>query len=159
MALSPIGDTVALTTLAYTLYSRVIVVARDAPVQFEELLQDLDVHKSILYRIKSQVDHANGSDYGVAVQNILSQCFRTLYRLRDLTAKYENLGEYDFQPSRTPWFADDSKPGVTGEFSSSASPGPKTRRRSRDFERRSEANSSSFSLSYRRKAGEYRLFY
>ena len=52
MSYSPIGDTVALTKLAYTLYSRVIVVARDAPEQFAELLQDLDLYKSILYRIK-----------------------------------------------------------------------------------------------------------
>ena len=93
MAFSPIGDTVALTKLAYTLYSRVIVVARDAPEQFEELLQDLNIYKSILFRIKSQVDHANDLKYGVAVQSILGQCFRTLYRLRDLTIKYENLGE------------------------------------------------------------------
>ena len=95
MSYSPIGDTIALTKLAYTLYSRVIVVARDAPEQFEDLLQDLDAYKSVLYRIRSQSDDAQDPSYGVAVQDALKRCFKTLYGLRDLTTKYENLGEYD----------------------------------------------------------------
>ena len=96
MAYSPIGDTVALTKLAYALYSRVIIVARDAPEQFEALLQDLDIYKSVLYRIGSQTDHASDPSSGVAMQNVLKSCFRTLHSLRDLTIKYENLGEYQF---------------------------------------------------------------
>ena len=96
MAYSPIGDTIALTRLAYTLYSRVIVVARDAPEQFEALIQDLDVYKRVLYRIGSQINHSNDPSYGDAVQDVLNRCFHTLYGLRDLTTKYENLGERDF---------------------------------------------------------------
>ena len=96
MAYSPIGDTVALTKLAYALYSRVIVVARDAPEQFEALLHDLDIYKSVLYRIGSRTDHASDPSLGVAVQGVLKSCFRTLHSLRDLTIKYENLGEYQF---------------------------------------------------------------
>ena len=96
MSYSPTGDTVALINLAYTLYARVIVVARDAPEQFKALLQDLDVYKSVLYRIKSRIDHASDPAYGVAVQDVLNPCFRTLYGLRDLTTKYENLGEFGF---------------------------------------------------------------
>ena len=95
MSYSPIGDTIALMKLAYTLYSRVIVVARDAPEQFKALLQDLDVYKSVLYRIRSQTDHGSDPVYNDAVHNILIRCFHTLYELRDLTTKYENLGEYD----------------------------------------------------------------
>ena len=95
MAYSPIGDTIALTKLAYTLYSRVIVVARHAPEQFEALLQDLDMYKNVLYRIRSQTDHNTDPSYKIALQEVLKPCFRTLYSLRDLTAKYENLGEYD----------------------------------------------------------------
>ena len=89
MSYSPIGDTIALAKLAYALYSRVIVVARDAPEQFEALLQDLDVYKRVLYRVKSQTGQASG------VQHVLDHCFHTLYGLRDLTTKYENLGEYE----------------------------------------------------------------
>lgn len=95
MAYSPIGDTIALTKLAYTLYSRVIVVAREAPVQFEALLQDLDVYKRVLYRIKSQKDQDSDTPHGAAVQDVLNHCFNTLYGLRDLTTKYENLGKCD----------------------------------------------------------------
>ena len=95
MSYSPIGDTIALMKLAYTLYSRVIVVARDAPEQFKALLQDLDVYKSVLYRIRSQTDRGSDPTYNDAVHNILIRCFQTLYELRDLTTKYENLGEYD----------------------------------------------------------------
>lgn len=96
MSYSPIGDTIALTKLAYALYSRVVVVARDAPEQFEALLRDLDIYKGVLYRIRSQTDHGGDPSYSVAVQAVLERCFSTLYGLRDLTTKYENLGEYDF---------------------------------------------------------------
>ncbi|CAD6566113.1 MAG: hypothetical protein ASARMPREDX12_007549 [Alectoria sarmentosa] len=70
MSYSPIGDTIALTKLAYALYSRVIVVARDAPEQFEALLQDLDTYKRVLYRIRSQADHDTWSDRGVFFKRI-----------------------------------------------------------------------------------------
>ena len=94
MACSPIGDTVALTNLAYTLYSRVIVVAKHAPKQFEALLQDLAIYKSVLYRIRSRTDHESDPSYCEAVQDVLEYCSRTLHELRDLTIKYENLGQY-----------------------------------------------------------------
>lgn len=100
MSYSPIGDTVALMKLAYQLYSRVIVVARDAPEQFKALLQDLDVYKSVLYRVKSQTDHGSDPTHNDAVHNVLVRCFHTLYELRDLTTKYENLGEYDLLKER-----------------------------------------------------------
>ena len=150
MAYSPIGDTIALTKLAYTLYSRVIVVARDAPEQFEALMQDLQVYKSVLYRI------GNNPSYTVAVQHVLDPCFRTLYDLRDLTMKYENLGEYYVQALRTSAFVDGSKHGVTVAFSSSASLGPKTKRQSKAFGTRSKTNGSYSSSSCRRKAGKGR---
>ena len=95
MSYSPIGDTIALTKLAYALYSRVVVVARNAPEQFEELQLDLDTYKRILYRIRSQIERDSDSSYSDIVQNVLSRCFRTLYGLRDLTSKYENLGKHD----------------------------------------------------------------
>lgn len=95
MSFSPIGDTIALTKLAYDLYSRVIVVAHDAPEQFEALLQDLDVYRRVLYRIRSQTDHDSDTSYSDTVRDVLNPCFHTLHELRDLTIKYENLGEHD----------------------------------------------------------------
>lgn len=127
MSYSPIGDTIALTKLAYTLYSRVIVVARDAPEQFEALSRDLDVYKRVLYRIRSQIDHDDDPSYSGALHNVLNHCFSTLYRLRDLTTKYENLGEYYLSSFSTFRYADSLKHGVTVAFSSSASLGPRTR--------------------------------
>lgn len=154
MAYSPIGDSIALTKLAYTLYSRVIVVARDAPEQFDALLQDLEVYKKVLYRIGNRVENSRDSDYAADVQDVLNRCFRTLYGLRDLTIKYENLGEYRIQASRTSSSADGSKHGVTVASSSSASPGPKTKRQSKAFERRSKTNSSYSSSLCHRRAGK-----
>ena len=94
MSYSPIGDTIALTKLAYTLYSRVIIVARDAPEQFEELLEDLNVYKKVLYRIGGQLDQASDPSYTENLRDALNRCFHTLYDLRDLTTKYDNLGEH-----------------------------------------------------------------
>ena len=95
MSYSPIGDTIALTNLAYALYSRVVVVARNAPEQFEDLQRDLDIYKRVLYRIRSQIEHDSDSSYSDTVQNVLNLCLRTLYGLRDLTSRYENLGKHD----------------------------------------------------------------
>lgn len=103
MSYSPIGDTIALTKLAYTLYSRVVVVARDAPEQFEALKQDLDVYKRVLYRIRSQTVHDNDPSYSATVQNVLNHCFSTLYGLRELTTKYENLGELNLSGLPHDW--------------------------------------------------------
>lgn len=147
MSYSPIGDTIALTKLAYALYSRVIVVARDAPEQFEALLQDLDTYKRVLYRIRSQADHDSDPSYSVAVQDVLDRCFRTLYGLRDLTTKYENLCECNLSSFMHATMLIISKHGVTVVFSLSASHGPKTRMQLKSSERSLENTSSSFNSS------------
>ena len=93
MSFSPIGDTVAVVKLAYSLYNRVVVVARDAPEQFEELKTELQATKDVLYRVTPNRDSACSAP----VRNILISCFDTLRGLRDLTAKYENLSKH-FHP-------------------------------------------------------------
>ncbi len=92
MSYSPIGDTIALTNLAFYVYSSVYQVARDAPEQFGELSRDLQIFKSILYQVRNQVNRDADSTYGTDVQDVLRRCFDTLRGLRDLTAKYEKLG-------------------------------------------------------------------
>ena len=90
------GDTIALMKLAYTLYSRASLVERDAPYQFKALRQDLNEYKNVLYRIRSQKDSMSDTFDGVAaLQKVTNLGFHTLYGLRDLITKYENLGEYD----------------------------------------------------------------
>jgi len=93
MSYSPIGDTVALTNLAYTLYSKVYAVAKEAPQQFGELSRDLRTFKVVLFRIRDQVNHDANTEYGKPVREVLEQCFQTLRSVRDLTAKYENLSK------------------------------------------------------------------
>lgn len=93
MSYSPIGDTIAVTKLAYSIYSRVYVVARDAPEQFGELSRDLQTIKSVLYQIYDQANHDHGFSYGMSVRDVLCRCFDTLRGLGHLTAKYEKLGE------------------------------------------------------------------
>lgn len=92
MSYSPIGDTIALTKLAYSVYNDVIKVARSAPEKFGELSRDLQTIKSVLYHIQNQVGREVDSAYGTAVGYVLQRCFATLQELRDLTAKYQKLG-------------------------------------------------------------------
>lgn len=92
MSYSPVGDTIAVTKLAYSVYSKVYIVARDAPEQFGELSRDLQTLKSILFRVRDLVNRDADSSYGTEIQNVLRRCFDTLRGLRDLMAKYERLG-------------------------------------------------------------------
>lgn len=92
MSYSPIGDTIAVTNLAYNLYTRVYVVARDAPEQFGELARDLQIFKNVLYQVREQVGRDTDSTYSTIVQKVLRRCSDTLRGLRDLTVKYEKLG-------------------------------------------------------------------
>ena len=89
MSLSPISDTLAVTTLAYSLYKDVIKVAADAPQQFRDLSRDLQMIKGVLYHISRE----NDTNYGTAVRNVLKTCFETLREFRSLTVKYEKLGK------------------------------------------------------------------
>ena len=93
MSYSPVGDTVALTKLAYNVYNKVYTVARDAPQQFAELSQDLKIFKAVLHHINKQLVRDTDQQYGAPVKDVLERCFRTLRGLRELTSKYENLGK------------------------------------------------------------------
>lgn len=93
MSYSPIGDTVAATRLAYTVYSKVWRVARDAPEQFGQLSQDLQIFKNILHQVRDQINRDVDSTYGTLIKDVLQSCFETLHSVRDLTARYERLGE------------------------------------------------------------------
>ena len=93
MSYSPIGDTVAVVKLAYNLYSRFIVVARDAPEQLAGLSNEFLAIKEVLWHVKEQLGRSDDSNYGGAVRATLLSCLETLRGLQQLTAKYENLGE------------------------------------------------------------------
>ena len=94
MSFSPLGDTLAVVNLAYNLYNRVIVVARDAPEQFNELSRELQVIKGVLFHIGNQVIRDSDPASNAAVRDVLLGCCETFRGLRDLIAKYENLGRW-----------------------------------------------------------------
>ncbi len=94
MSLSPISDTLALTTLAYSLYKDVIKVAADAPQQFKDLSRNLQMIKGVLY----QISRENDANYSTAVRNVLQKCFETLREFRSLTVRYEKLGKGSLDP-------------------------------------------------------------
>ena len=91
MSYSFVGDTLAIINLAYKLYSRVIIVARGAPEQFDDLLQDLQTMKVILYQIGDRVNHDRDPAQRSPVDKILGRCLNTLWGLGNLMSKYENL--------------------------------------------------------------------
>lgn len=95
MSLSPISDTLALTKLAFDLYEKGYVVARDAPKQFCELLEDLSLLKEVLWHIRNYINQEN-APRGKAVDAVLSHLKRFSHILNgfgDLVSKYEKLGE------------------------------------------------------------------
>ena len=89
MSLSPVSDTLAVTTLVYSLYKDVIKVAADAPQQFRDLSRDLQMIKGVLH----QISRENNTSYGTALRNVLKTCLETLREFRGLTVKYEKLGK------------------------------------------------------------------
>ena len=95
--LSPIGDTIALTTLAYKLYQKGYLVARDAPQHVRDLVQEVEIIKDILYLINDQVSEELGPAFpSKAVRLVLRQCFGALSEFGALIEKYEILCEFDF---------------------------------------------------------------
>ncbi|KAL8824382.1 MAG: hypothetical protein Q9191_005094 [Dirinaria sp. TL-2023a] len=89
--LSPIGDTIALTTLAYKLYQKGYLVARDAPRHVRDLVQEVETIKTILYTITDQVKQ----EPSPAITRVLGNCFETLSEFGALIEKYEILSFSD----------------------------------------------------------------
>lgn len=91
MSLSPVGDTLALTRLIWDLYSKGYAVARDAPKEFQDLLEDLRLLRLVLWFIRDQVtsDERSCSE---ATHQTLRRCFDVLSDFQALVAKYEKLG-------------------------------------------------------------------
>lgn len=93
MSFSPISDTLTLTKLAFDLYEKGYVVARDAPKQFRELLDDLFLLKDVLWHIQEYVIQDNAHCEN-PVEKILKRFSHTLNGFGDLVSKYEKLGEW-----------------------------------------------------------------
>ncbi|KAL8699392.1 MAG: hypothetical protein Q9224_001432 [Gallowayella concinna] len=87
-----IGDILQLSRLAADLYTKGWVVARQAPQEFCDLVQELLLLKEILFTIHRKVTRDSGL-YGDATGRVLQRCFDTLSDFSVLVAKYEKLGK------------------------------------------------------------------
>ena len=89
--IQPIGDSVALITLAYRLYNKGYQVARQAPSEFKTLVHELRVFNIILWRL--QPPNENSGD--ALGKEIIEWCLEVLRAdLDPLVAKYDKLGMY-----------------------------------------------------------------
>ena len=91
MSLSPIGDTLALATLAHNLYSKGYLVVRDAPAEFRSLLDQLRVFRRVILQFNHKVDR-DRNPLSECTGLVLEQCSQTLGDFETLLAKYERLG-------------------------------------------------------------------
>lgn len=94
MSFSPIGDTLAITRLAWDLYSRGYAVARDASAEFKSLLADLRLLKLVLWYIRDKVTRG-GKSCSDSTLATLHDCFRTLNDFEALVGKFEKLGKLE----------------------------------------------------------------
>lgn len=94
MSYSPAGDTIAITRLAWDLYSRGYAVARDAPEEFKSLLADLRLLKLVLWYIRDKVTRG-GKSCSDSTLATLRDCFRTLNDFEVVVGKYEKLGKLE----------------------------------------------------------------
>ena len=88
-----IGDLVAVTKLAYDVYSKGFLVARGAPDQFRELVRELAVYKEALYRVQSQTENGSRLTYDDPVRALIKRCLQTLSDFGDFVGRYEQLGQ------------------------------------------------------------------
>ena len=93
-----IGDVVVVTKLAYDVYSKGFLVARGAPEQFREVVQELSVFKDALYQIRRQTENGSDLTYDDPVRSLIKRCLQTLSDFGDFIRKYEQLGQWIVLP-------------------------------------------------------------
>lgn len=99
MSYSPVGDTVAIINIAWQVYNKVYVVARDAPKEYRNLLADLRLFSD---QVKSIRDHFEGTKDAPteSLRVVLQRSSRTLIDFKETLAKYSDLGMLaEFQSS------------------------------------------------------------
>lgn len=89
-AFQPVGDTVALTLLAYQLYRKGYQVAKSAPDEFRALLGELNVFKQTVWQVQKATKDS-GETLG---EDIIAICTNVLVLdFQPLVLKYEKLGK------------------------------------------------------------------
>lgn len=92
------GDLLAATRLAWDLYHNCYLVARDAPDEFRQLVNELASLQGVLRTLRDDVNSDKsfleriGDARKQTLERCLTGCYETLRRLNDLVIKYRKLG-------------------------------------------------------------------
>lgn len=87
-----------MTKLAWDLYHKCYLVAREAPDEFRHLVNELASLQSVLRSVRDDINsdisflENLGENRKESLERCLSGCFETLRRLQKLVIKYQELG-------------------------------------------------------------------
>lgn len=93
-----VGDLLSVTKLAWDLYHNCYLVAREAPDEFRQLVNELASLQGVLRTLRDDV-HSDksfleklGENRKQTLERCLAGCFDTLQKLQQLVIKYKKLG-------------------------------------------------------------------
>lgn len=93
-----VGDVLTVTKLAWDLYHKCYLVAREAPKDFRQLIDELATLQGVLHTLRDNVNSDTsflerlGDNRKETLERCLGNCFRTLHKLEKLVVKYRELG-------------------------------------------------------------------
>lgn len=96
-----IGDLLSVTKLAWDLYHNCYLVAREAPDDFRQLVNELASLQGVLRTLRDDVNSDKsflermGESRKQTLERCLESCFETLRKLQRLVIKYRELGNGD----------------------------------------------------------------
>ena len=96
-----IGDLLSVTKLAWDLYHNCYLVAREAPDDFRQLVNELASLQGVLRTLRDDVNSDKsflermGESRKQTLERCLESCFETLRKLQKLVIKYRELGNGD----------------------------------------------------------------
>ncbi|KAL8659283.1 MAG: hypothetical protein Q9202_007201 [Teloschistes flavicans] len=96
-----VGDLLAVTKLAWDLYHNCYLVAREAPDDFRQLVNELASLQGVLRTLRDDVNSDKsflerlGDSRKETLERCVGSCFDTLKRLQSLVIKYRELGVGD----------------------------------------------------------------
>ena len=96
-----VGDLLAVTKLAWDLYHNCFLVAKEAPDEFRQLVDQLASLQGVLRTLRDDVNSDKsfldnlGEHRKETLERCLASCNGTLRKLQDLVRKYRELGVGD----------------------------------------------------------------
>ncbi|KAL8946866.1 MAG: hypothetical protein Q9222_006794, partial [Ikaeria aurantiellina] len=96
-----VGDLLSVTKLAWDLYHKCYLVAREAPEDFRQLVNELASLQGVLRTLRDDVNSDTsfldrlGDSRKENLERCLGSCFNTLHKLQTLVIKYRELGAGD----------------------------------------------------------------